>query len=220
MLVNRQDVCLPGPSRLSVVVGSTRRLLAQRLAAAPLALLLAATLPDAAQRAEAKKKSKSKSKNKNRKSKGKKRKQKNSSGNSAKGGSYSPDNEERAFLDLINRYRRDKGLSSLSLNDQLGAAAEYHSRDMAQKDYFKHTLSNGDSPEENIVAHGYRDYRFVGENIAAGFAAADDAFDAWKGSPEHDKNMLSKNFTEIGIGRAPSTKGKYDWYWTTTFGSR
>lgn len=215
--MNHHHDRLPGRPHLSAGAQSTRRRLVQRLAAAPLALLLATARHDTPQLAEAKKNTKSKSKNKN---KNKKRKQKKSSGNSAKGGSYSPDGEERAFLDLINRYRRDKGLSTLSLNDQLGAAAEYHSRDMAQKDYFKHTLSNGDSPEENIIAHGYRDYRFVGENIAAGFASANDVFTGWKGSPEHDRNMLSKNFTEIGIGRADSNTSKYGWNWTTTFGSR
>lgn len=218
MLVNQPHERLPGPALLSALPRATRRQLGQRFAAAPLAFLLAGALPDAPPLAKSKRqKSKSQNKNTNTNTN---RKQKKSSGNASKGASYSPDNEERAFLDLINRYRRDKGLSALSLNDQLGAAAEYHSQDMAKKDYFKHTLSNGDSPEENMVAHGYTNYRFVGENIAAGFASADDAFAAWKGSPEHDKNMLSKNFTEIGIGRAPSQKGKYDWYWTTTFGSR
>ncbi len=210
----------PGPTSLASAARSTRRRLLHRLAATPLALMLAAAVAEPAPEAEAKKQGKRKKDKKQNKNKKENRKQKKSSGNSSKGGSYSPDGEERAFLDLINRYRRDKGLSTLSLNDQLGAAAEFHSQDMAKKDYFKHTLSNGDSPEENIVDHGYSNYRYVGENIAAGFASADDAFAAWKGSPEHDKNMLSKNFSEIGIGRADSNTGKYDWYWTTTFGSR
>lgn len=220
--MTHDNASLPGPASLADAARSTRRRILHRLAAMPLVLMLAAAVAEPAPGAAAKKqgkgkKDKSNTKNKNR---NKNRRQKKSSGNSAKGGSYSPDGEERAFLDLINRYRRDKGLSTLSLNDQLGAAAEYHSQDMAKKDYFKHTLANGDSPEENIAAHGYSNYRFVGENIAAGFASADDAFAAWKGSPEHDKNMLSKNFAEIGIGRAASNTGKYDWYWTTTFGSR
>ena len=43
--------------------------------------------------------------------------------------------------------------------------------------------------------------------------------DAWKSSPEHDRDMRNKNFTEIGIGRAYNKSSKYGWYWTTTFGA-
>lgn len=156
---------------------------------------------------------------KGKKNKGKKRK-KNRDKKGGGGGAYSPDSEERAFLDLINNYRRDHDAGKLALNDALGAAAEHHSADMAKKDYFKHNLSNGDSAEENIRRFGYTNYSHVGENIAAGFASANDAFDAWKTSAGHDRNMRSRNFTEIGIGRAQDKSSKYGWYWTTTFGSR
>ena len=135
-------------------------------------------------------------------------------------GGYSPDSEERAFLNLINDYRRNNGVGALTLNDNLGAAAEYHSRDMAQKNYFKHTLKNGDSAEENIRRFGYTNYVAVGENIAAGFETASEAMKAWKSSPEHDRNMRSDRYTEIGIGRASGKGSKYGWYWTTTFGDR
>jgi uncharacterized protein YkwD len=136
------------------------------------------------------------------------------------GGDYSPDREERAFLDLINNYRRKKGVGKLSLQNQLGAAAEHHSEDMANKNYFSHKLSNGDSPEKNIERFGYTNWSYVGENIAAGYETAKAVMKAWKSSPEHDRNMRNKNFTEIGIGRAYDKRSKYGWYWTTTFGSR
>jgi uncharacterized protein YkwD len=147
---------------------------------------------------------------------GKKRKK---GGTKGKGG-YSPDGEERAFLELINAYRRKNGVSQLSLNDKLGAAAKHHSRDMAKKNYFSHKLANGDSAEQNIRRFGYTNYRFVGENIFAGDKRADQAMAAWKKSREHNRNMLSTDFTEIGIGRAHGKKSKYGWYWTTTFGKR
>lgn len=152
------------------------------------------------------------------KGKGKKRKQHNrKKGN---GGGYSPDNEERAFLELINAYRRQHGAGNLSRQDQLGAAAEHHSQDMAKQNYFSHKLANGDSAEENIARFGYRGWDHVGENIAAGFETAEDVMAAWKKSAEHDRNMRNTNFDEIGIGRAYDKDSKYGWYWTTTFGSR
>jgi hypothetical protein len=159
------------------------------------------------------------------KSKGKGRgkgqgKKKNRGNKGAGGGGYSPDGEERAFLDLINTYRRQHGAGNLALQNQLGAAADHHSQDMADKNYFSHKLSNGDSAEENIARFGYTNWKYVGENIAAGFESANKAMDAWKSSPEHDQNMRNGHFTEIGIGRAYNGNAKYGWYWTTTFGSR
>jgi uncharacterized protein YkwD len=136
------------------------------------------------------------------------------------GGDYSPDRQERAFLDLINAYRRKNGAGKLALQNQLGAAAEHHSQDMANKNYFSHKLSNGDSPEENIERFGYTNWSSIGENIAAGHETAKAVMKAWKSSREHDRNMRNKSFTEIGIGRAYDRRSKYGWYWTTTFGSR
>jgi uncharacterized protein YkwD len=133
---------------------------------------------------------------------------------------YSPDREERAFLDLINDYRRKNGAPNLSLQNQLGAAAEHHSQDMARKNYFSHRLSNGDSAEKNIERFGYTNWTSLGENIAAGHETAQAVMNAWKSSRGHDRNMRSTHFTEIGIGRAYNKRSRYGWYWTTTFGSR
>ena len=169
---------------------STRRRLLARLIALPAALGLAG-FAAAVQDSDGKK-------HKKRKKRGGKKKG-NGGGN---GGGYTPDGEERAFLDLINAYRRQHGAGNLSLQDQLGAAAEHHSQDMAQKNYFSHKLANGDSAEENIARFGYRDWDHVGENIAAGFETAEAVMAAWKKSAEHDRNMRNNDFDEIGIGRA------------------
>jgi uncharacterized protein YkwD len=153
---------------------------------------------------------------KNGKNKNKNKKKKNNGEN----GGYSPDGEERAFLDLINDYRRRNGAGDLALNDQLGAAAEHHSQDMASKNYFSHNLKNGDSAQKNIERHGYTNWTYWGENIAAGDETAKQVMESWKNSAEHDRAMRDKNFKEIGIGRAYAKSSKYGWYWTTTFGAR
>jgi uncharacterized protein YkwD len=190
-----------------------RRHILGALAALPAMLGFLLFGPDAAgaKQGKGQKKGKSKGNGKGKKNRGQK---------GGGGGGYAPDSEERAFLDLINAYRRQHGAGNLALQNQLGAAAEYHSKDMARKNYFSHKLSNGDSAEENIERHGYTNWTYVGENIAAGFETANRAMDSWKSSPDHDQNMRNKNFTEIGIGRAYDGNSKYGWYWTTTFGSR
>lgn len=127
------------------------------------------------------------------------------------------DSEELAFLTLINQYRLQNSQSPLSLNTNLGRASELHSQDQAAGDFSGHTGSNGSTPEQRILAQGYQ-YAWSGENvfwsIPDGSASA--AFTWWKGSPDHNANMLSANFTEIGIGRAHRAANNR-WFWTTNF---
>jgi uncharacterized protein YkwD len=196
---------------LSDATRSSRRRFLARLAALPAAFGFGFFMESESFAAR-----KDKRKGKKRKQQGGKKKGKKKGG----GGGYSPDGEERAFLDLINDYRRKNGAGNLSLQNQLGAAAEHHSQDMARKNYFSHKLANGDSAEKNIERFGYTNWSYVGENIAAGHETAKAVMRAWKSSPDHDRGMRNKNFTEIGIGRAYNKSSKYGWYWTTTFGSR
>lgn len=130
---------------------------------------------------------------------------------------YSTDSEERAFLTLINNYRRQNGRKELALQDQLGSAAQFHAEDQARHNFSSHKGSNGSSVSSRIRATGYR-YSYFGENIywnnPDGSAKA--AFDWWKSSRDHNANMLNGNFTQIGIARAKSESGM--WYWTTDFG--
>jgi uncharacterized protein YkwD len=183
---------------------ATRRLLLARLAVVPAALGLAAlATPDADA------KQGNKRKNKGRGGKDKKKK------NGSSGGGYNPDSEERKFLDLINDYRRRNGVGNLSLQNTLGSAAEAHSRDMAKKNFFRHSNTG-----KLVEQHGYTNWKAIGENIAAGQQTAQQVFDDWRRSTDHDRNMRNKTFTDIGIGRAYSKNSKYGWYWTTTFGDR
>ena len=131
---------------------------------------------------------------------------------------FCPDGEEREFLRLINHFRKSHGKSELRFTATLGAAADHHSTEMAQHNYFRHDLLNGVSWSKNIVLHGYTYNTAKGENIAAGRGSAEGAFKQWKDSPGHRANMLDGSFGAIGIGRAYGSKSKYGWYWTTDFG--
>ncbi len=130
---------------------------------------------------------------------------------------YNPDQQECAMLDDINGFRKQHGKKPLVLLETLGAAAEHHSVDMAQKNYFSHNLKGGPSWSDNIRQHNYKGSP-IGENIAAGYATAAPTFDQWENSAGHRQNMLDNRFKAIGIGRASNQSSTYDWYWTTTFG--
>lgn len=130
---------------------------------------------------------------------------------------YAPDGEEWAFVDLINGYRGSLGLGPLTINYELGAAADYHSYDMATYNYFDHSFSDGTDAGTNIRNFGYTGSTW-GENIAAGMATAQEVLVAWQNSPDHDATMRNPAFTEIGIGRYYNEGSYYGWYWTATYG--
>jgi uncharacterized protein YraI len=127
------------------------------------------------------------------------------------------DDEEVAFLALINDHRAASGLRPLSVSASLSSAAAYHSIDMAAKGYLAHTLVDGTSVEQNMANFGYEGGTH-GENIAAGTTTAAEAMQTWQGSAEHNANMLNSAFGAIGIGRAYDASSQYGWYWTTIFG--
>lgn len=106
------------------------------------------------------------------------------------------------------------------MQNQLGEAAELHSQDQAANNLPGHTGSDGSTPPQRITRAGYN-WTAWGENVYwnSSNGSASVAFNWWQNSTDHNNNMLSTNFTEIGIGRAQSSSTGY-WYWTTTFGDR
>src|SRR5918994_2094664 len=130
---------------------------------------------------------------------------------------YSPDGEEWAFVELLNAYRGELGLAPVTLNSELGAAAEYHSVDMAMNNYFDHYLFDGTDAGTNIQNFGYTGFPYA-ENIAAGMETAQEVLTGWQNSPDHNATMTSPQYTEVGIGRAYNEGTHYGWYWTATYG--
>ncbi len=128
------------------------------------------------------------------------------------------DDQELAFLSLINGYRQQNGLLPLTLSASLSSAALGHSEDMAVHNFFSHTSSDGSTPWDRIRAAGYTYSTWLGENIAAGYNDAQSVFNAWRASPDHNANMLDPNYRAIGISRYYGASSSYGWYWTTDFG--
>ena len=120
---------------------------------------------------------------------------------------------------LINGYRAANGLGPVSPNGSLAAAASWMASDMATKNYFSHTSSDGRSPQQRMAAFGYPAYAlYTGENIAAGQASAADVVAGWKASPAHNAVLLSANFNAIGVGYAYNAAAAYKSYWVADLG--
>ena len=132
---------------------------------------------------------------------------------------WTPDANECAFLSSINVYRRSHGLKPVVLSRSLSMAAYYHSQYMARTDDVDHSLSGGLSWSTSILNFGYPAGYGMGENVLAGRSSAGGALSLWAQSPPHNANMLNSSWKSIGIGRAVNKDGRYDYYWTTTFGT-
>ena len=127
---------------------------------------------------------------------------------------------ESSLLGLINRERQNQGLSVLSANSALTAAAREHSRDMAENNYFSHTGSDGSSPFDRMQQAGYS-FTAAAENIYAGNGSnntAGSAFSAWMNSAGHRENMLNSAYADAGVGYWCNDSSEYGGYFTLTLG--
>jgi uncharacterized protein YkwD len=129
------------------------------------------------------------------------------------------DDEEWAFVTLINDYRAQNGAAKLQVSVSLTQASDWLSASMANSNYFSHTDNQGRDPFSRMASFGYKNYNYAGENIAAGNATAQATFTQWKNSAGHNANMLSTSYKVIGVARYYNSKSAYGWYWTTNFGS-
>jgi uncharacterized protein YkwD len=127
------------------------------------------------------------------------------------------DSEEQAFIQTINNYRRANGLGDLTFQANIERAANWMSQDMAEKNYFSHTDSQGRDPFKRMADFDYKG-GWMGENIAAGKSSGVDTFTQFKNSPGHNANMLKPQFTRIGVARHHLPGSTYGWYWTVDFG--
>lgn len=115
-----------------------------------------------------------------------------------------------------NSYRAGFGLTPLTANASLTAAAEGHSLDMAATLLFSHLGSDGSTLLQRCQAAGYPG-TYIGENIAAGQPDLTAALAAWINSPPHQVSLVNPLFDQIGVAGATSATGVI--YWTMDLGS-
>lgn len=117
-------------------------------------------------------------------------------------------------IDLTNAQRKQRGLPALQADTKLSNVAQTKSDDMQKSGYFSHTSPTYGSPFDMMRDFGIT-YRTAGENIAQGQRSAQEVVNAWMNSEGHRKNILSKDFTHIGVGYDATGK-----HWTQMFVGR
>ncbi|PZE19685.1 CAP domain-containing protein [Paenibacillus xerothermodurans] len=99
---------------------------------------------------------------------------------------------------LVNQERAKAGLQPLAEDKALSAMALDKAKDMYHNGYFDHNSPTYGSPFDMMKSYGIN-YTYAGENIAKGQRTPQEVMNGWMNSPGHKQNILSPNFTKIGV---------------------
>ena len=111
-----------------------------------------------------------------------------------------------AVVAAINTYRSQNGLPAYTVNAQLTEAAQAHGADMACHNLFTHKGSDGSTPASRVAVSGYT-ASSVSENVYGSYPplTGQGVVSWWatdQTDPNHNANLVSTKFTEIGVGYA------------------
>jgi len=120
--------------------------------------------------------------------------------------------------EIINAYRREKGLKPLKLNAALTEAAKAHSRDLAKWDRISHYGSDGSNPWDRVKRAGYN-AKLAAENVGTGQASMEEVMKGWQASPGHNKNLLLPDAEHMGIALVQDPRTEFKTFWTLVVGA-
>jgi uncharacterized protein YkwD len=110
-----------------------------------------------------------------------------------------------AVLKMLNAARTAEGSKTLTRDSALDKLAKVHSDEMAKAKMVGHDVGTGD-PAARIKAAGVK-AKIAGENVASA-ATAQNAHRALWASPSHRSNMLSGDFSRVGIAVVKDAEGR------------
>ncbi|MDU2490664.1 MAG: CAP domain-containing protein [Clostridium celatum] len=112
---------------------------------------------------------------------------------------------ETAIFNKVNEERAKAGVPTLTYNTVMQKYARIKSQDMGDNNYFSHEDLNGNLITTQMKNDGVS-YKAWGENIAyiggnvSADALAEQFMTNWMNSSGHRANILSTNFSSIGVG--------------------
>jgi uncharacterized protein YkwD len=108
-------------------------------------------------------------------------------------------------------------VAAVAWNDLLFNAAAAHSKDMADRDFFKHDTPEGVNPFQRMLNAGYK-LGAGGETIAAGQNGIASVMNAWLKSSGHCNIIMSASYKEVGASCVKNSSGTP--YWTMDIASQ
>lgn len=121
---------------------------------------------------------------------------------------------EQMVVQLVNAERQKYGLPALYYDPAISDVARTKSQDMAANHYFAHNSPTYGMASDMLLRFGIT-WSAWGENIASGQDTPEIVVSEWMNSPSHRENILSPNFTLIGVGYYVDSSGTP--YWTQMF---
>lgn len=112
-------------------------------------------------------------------------------------------------LRLVNIERTNAGVAPLVLDEALCNAANMRAIEMDCTGVFGHKRPNDHSCFEVYDICNVEWQNACGENIAAGQATPEDVMKSWLSSAGHKANILSPEYTKMGLGYSNSVRGAY-----------
>lgn len=122
-------------------------------------------------------------------------------------------------LRLVNMERANVGVAPLVLDEALCNAANMRAIEMDCTGVFGHKRPNDNSCFEVYDICNVEWQSACGENIAGGQATPEEVMKSWLGSAGHKANILSPEYTKMGLGYSNSGcgAGSYSHYWAQEF---
>ncbi len=112
-----------------------------------------------------------------------------------------------------NKLRAEVGLPALKEDPNLSAYAQRRAEEIVRS--FEHARLNGQDIWKGATGNAWK-----GENIAAGNStSAKTVLVQWRNSKGHYSNIISGNFTKIGVGVVYVPNSEFGYYWVQIFGS-
>jgi uncharacterized protein YkwD len=108
--------------------------------------------------------------------------------------------------DMISAYRRNQGLAPLALDPALQAIAEAEASAMAAAD----KPASAEAVKAKVAAAGFAG---PAANLSAGYHTLPEAFSGWRESAQHNRVMLDRRASRMGIATAYAPGSKYKVYW-------
>lgn len=124
--------------------------------------------------------------------------------------------ESKLNFHCTNAFRVLHGKNILNWSDEAAKAAQLHSQDMADNNYFSHDSIDGRRFSQRISAQGIN-WTTCGENISAGRISGFMSYCGWVNSSGHRDNMLQDKYTHLGVGGAYNSNSTYGAYFTQDF---
>ncbi|MCJ7711573.1 MAG: CAP domain-containing protein, partial [Chloroflexi bacterium] len=130
---------------------------------------------------------------------------------------------ESQLISLQNQARASAGLKSLKVSSDLRTIARWRSKDMAERNYFSHTIKGTSRKVFWYMQNKYNYcYKLAGENIGTltweGASEADATnwiFEQFMNSSGHRANILGQAWDVVAVGAYKTSGSKF--YWTALF---